>query len=76
MMYVPEGFAHGFITLSDNAEAIYLVSQHYTPNAEGGLLWSDPDLGIDWPIVPSVVSDKDATAPAFATLKAQFKGSN
>lgn len=76
MMYVPEGFAHGFITLTDNAEVIYLVSQHYTPNAEGSLLWSDPDIGIEWPIVPSVVSDKDAIASDFATLKAQFQGSN
>lgn len=59
MMYVPEGFAHGFITLEDCSELIYLVSEYYTPKAERTLVWNDPAVGIEWPIAPSILSDKD-----------------
>lgn len=63
MLYVPAGFAHGFITLSDGAEVTYQVSHPYTPAAEGGLRWDDPAIGIRWPIRPQVISDKDAAWP-------------
>ena len=60
MMYVPKGFAHGFISLEPNAEILYLVSDFYAPDHEETLNWNDQDVGIDWPIAPSIVSDKDS----------------
>ena len=60
MLYVPEDFAHGFITLTDDTEVTYQVTQFYTPGAEGGIRWDDPAFNIQWPIAPSVVSGKDA----------------
>jgi len=60
--YVPEGFAHGFLVLSDYAEFAYKCTDFYQPNDEGGLLWSDPELAIDWPITEDMeikVSEKD-----------------
>jgi dTDP-4-dehydrorhamnose 3,5-epimerase len=65
MMYVPRGFAHAFLTLSDNTEAIYLVSAFYAPEQERGLRWDDPSLHVDWPIDPIDVSPKDASWPNF-----------
>jgi dTDP-4-dehydrorhamnose 3,5-epimerase len=62
MMYVPKGFAHGFISLTDNSEILYLVSTPYTQSAEGTLRWNDPFQGIHWPIEPVVISEKDALA--------------
>lgn len=59
MMYVPKGFAHGFITLSDDAEAFYFVDEFYAPQQERGVRWDDPTFAIDWPIEPVVISDKD-----------------
>jgi len=59
MMYVPKGFAHGFISLEPDSEILYLVSDFYAPEAERTLLWNDPDVGIQWPIQPQVLSDKD-----------------
>ncbi len=59
MMYVPKGFAHGFVTLADDTEAMYLVDEGYSPEQERGIRWNDPRFGIDWPIAPRVVSDKD-----------------
>lgn len=59
MIYVPEGFAHGFITLTDHAEIMYLVSKPYSKTHEIGLQWNDSDIAIHWPISPSVLSDKD-----------------
>ena len=60
MMYVPRGFAHGFITLSDDAEALYLVSDFYAPELERGVRFDDSRFGIRWPAQPRVISDKDA----------------
>ncbi|MCH9827031.1 MAG: dTDP-4-dehydrorhamnose 3,5-epimerase [Gammaproteobacteria bacterium] len=65
MMYVPRGFAHGFITLTDDSELIYFVSDFYEPKQERGLRWNDPKIAIDWPIAPSVISEKDANWPDF-----------
>lgn len=59
MIYVPKGFAHGFMTLEDNTEALYLVDQGYAPGAERGVRWNDPKFGIKWPAEPTVLSDKD-----------------
>jgi dTDP-4-dehydrorhamnose 3,5-epimerase len=60
MLYVPADFAHGFITLEDNTEVTYLVSESHTPGAERGLRWNDPAFGIIWPCPVDVISDKDA----------------
>ena len=62
-LYVPEDFAHGFLSLSENAEVSYMVSQFYTPKAEGGLRWDDPAVGIKWPREVNVISEKDAKWP-------------
>ena len=59
MMYVPKGFAHGYISLESYSEIIYLVSNYYSPKSEKTLLWNDPDLAIKWPIKPIVISKKD-----------------
>lgn len=65
MLYVPEGCAHGFLTLEDNTDIMYQVSSFYAPGAEKGLLWNDPAFGIEWPMEPVVISDKDRNQPAF-----------
>ena len=66
MLYVPEGFAHGFQTLEDDTEAFYQVSEFYAPGAERGLRWNDPALGIEWPLPDDpIVSEKDRTWPDF-----------
>ncbi len=59
MVYVPENFAHGFVTMENNSEVYYPVSQFYTPGAERGLRWNDLAFDIKWPVEISVVSDKD-----------------
>ena len=58
--FIPKGFAHGFIVLSDFAEFCYKVTDFYHPNDEGGLLWKDPAIGIEWPM-PTGMSEKDLT---------------
>lgn len=62
-LYVPPGFAHSFQTLNDNVEVSYLVSTAYNPEAERGLNYRDEQLGIDWPIPVTVVSEKDSNWP-------------
>jgi dTDP-4-dehydrorhamnose 3,5-epimerase len=65
-LYVPEGFAHGYQTLEPGTETFYLVSEYYTPSAEGGVRWDDPAFGIEWPDPESpLVSEKDRTWPDF-----------
>jgi dTDP-4-dehydrorhamnose 3,5-epimerase len=59
MMYVPKGFAHGFITLADDTEAFYFVDEFYAPDRERGVRYNDPRFKIEWPIAPVVLSDKD-----------------
>ena len=65
MLYVPEGFGHGFQTLVDDTEVTYLVSEFYTPHAEGGVRYNDPAFGIEWPGEVTVLSDKDRDWPDF-----------
>jgi len=65
MMYVPRGFAHGFVTLTEDAEAFYLVSAAYAPELERGLRFDDPWIGAEWPVAPQELSAKDAAWPAF-----------
>jgi len=65
MMYVPEGFAHGFLTLEDDTEALYLVSAKYSPADERGIRYNDPRFAINWPAVPTELSDKDRNWPDY-----------
>ena len=58
-LYVPEGFAHGFVVTSDTAEVVYKCTSLYAPEQEGSVLWNDPEIGIDWPIAEPVLSAKD-----------------
>lgn len=65
MMYVPKEFAHGFLTLDDNTEAIYLVTEFYAPDRERCIRWNDPKFNIQWPFAPAVMSDKDKNQSDF-----------
>ena len=68
MLYVPEGFAHGFITLEDETEVSYQVSEFYTPGAEKGIRWNDPSFNVEWPAEPNIISEKDKAWPDFKEL--------
>jgi len=66
MLYIPENFAHGYLTLTDNTEVYYQVSTPYSPDHERGLRWNDPTFGINWPIDGyPLISDKDKNWPDF-----------
>ena len=67
--WVPPGFAHGFVVLSDTADFEYKCTDYYDPTDEGSILWNDPALNIPWPIDNPKLSDKDANAPLLADLK-------
>ena len=64
-LYIPRGFAHGFLTLTDDAEVHYLISNFYDARSSSGFLYEDPTFGIHWPFPPSVVSDRDRSWPPF-----------
>jgi dTDP-4-dehydrorhamnose 3,5-epimerase len=66
MVYVPENFAHGLLSLEDNSEVYYPVTQFYTPGAERGIRWNDPALQIEWPVNVEFVSDKDSSHQDFS----------
>ena len=66
MLYVPKGFAHGYLTLADNTEVFYQVSESYSPESERGARWNDPAFGISWPSQPELISDKDREHPTFS----------
>lgn len=63
MLLVPKGFAHGFVTLTDDAAVTYQVSEYYTPASERGVRWNDPAFGIEWPVPVTDMSDKDRNWP-------------
>ncbi len=65
MLFVPKGFAHGFLTLTDDSEALYLATEFYAAEQERGLRYNDPKLAIPWPFEPVVISDKDRLHPDF-----------
>jgi dTDP-4-dehydrorhamnose 3,5-epimerase len=73
--FIPRGFAHGFLVLSDYAEFAYKCDQLYHPEDEGGLMYNDPEIAIDWPDIGEIMlSDKDAKHPNLAQSKIIFKG--
>jgi dTDP-4-dehydrorhamnose 3,5-epimerase len=67
-LFVPGGFAHGFCVLSETAYVLYKCSNYYSPETEGGILWCDPDLGIQWPVQDPLVSPKDTAHPRLQQL--------
>jgi len=69
ILYVPRGFAHGFIVLSDTADIEYAVDNHYAPEHEGGVIWNDPKLAISWPIENPKLSEKDRKLPALGDIR-------
>ena len=62
-LFIPRGFAHGFITLTDDVEVQYKADNYYAPDCDGNIRWDDPEIGIQWPIEPTILSDKDEKAP-------------
>ena len=70
---IPRGFAHGFVVVSDHAEFAYKCDEKYHPEDEGGILWNDPDINIDWPEVGEIIlSEKDKKNPTLAECKMVF----
>jgi dTDP-4-dehydrorhamnose 3,5-epimerase len=63
-IYIPQGFAHGFVVLSESADVIYKCTDLYTPGDEYGVLWSDPEIGINWPVGNPILSQKDIENPS------------
>jgi dTDP-4-dehydrorhamnose 3,5-epimerase len=68
-IYIPVGFAHGYVTLTPDAELHYQISTPYRPDSAAGLRWDDPSLAIDWPIEPRVISERDAAFPLLGENK-------
>ncbi|MGC8819449.1 MAG: dTDP-4-dehydrorhamnose 3,5-epimerase [Athalassotoga sp.] len=67
MFYIPEGFAHGFLVLSDEVDFLYKCTDYYYPDEDCGIIWNDPDIGIDWPLngIEPILSEKDKKRPDF-----------
>lgn len=72
-LYVPERFAHSFLTLRDNTDTIYHVGEFYTPEAVGGLLYNDPRLGLKWPIPITTIAEKDQNFPLLDRIEGELK---
>lgn len=73
-IFLPVGFAHGFVTLEPDTEVAYKVSDVYAPDCDAGIVWNDPDIGINWPLPASgaILSDKDRSLPALAEFDSPF----
>jgi dTDP-4-dehydrorhamnose 3,5-epimerase len=72
LFYIPPGFAHGFVALEDNTTFLYKCTHYYNPAAEGGLIWNDPDLNINWNISDPLISAKDQVLPRLAEFESPF----
>ncbi len=72
MLFVPKGFAHGFLTLEDNTEFQYKCDEYYNKESEGGIIWNDPDLNVNWKNKNPILSDKDKLLPKFKDLEVPF----
>ena len=71
-LLIPRGFAHGFLTLTDEVEFLYKADNYYAPETERSILWNDPEIGIDWTVQTPIVSEKDAAAPLLRDCDVDF----
>jgi len=71
-LLIPRGFAHGFLTLTDDAETLYKVDQYYSPETDRSIAWNDPAIGVEWGITTPILSLKDKNAPLLADSDANF----
>ena len=69
MLYIPEGFAHGFCVLSQIADVEYYATEAYSPKHEGGIIWNDPTLKIEWPVKNPILSQKDSQLPVLKSVR-------
>ena len=74
MLWIPAGFAHGYVVVSDVADVVYRVTAEYDPALDGGVRWDDPTLGIEWPIADPVLSDRDRGLPLLEGFVSPFPG--
>jgi len=72
-LYIPPGYAHGFVVLSEQADLVYKCTAFYAPGDEVGILWNDPELGIDWPVREPILSDRDAANISLAGYVEEFR---
>lgn len=71
-LLIPRGFGHGFVTLTDHVEFLYKADNYYAPEADGGIRWNDPDIGVDWGIDQPVLSEKDTKNPFLKAIEPVF----
>jgi dTDP-4-dehydrorhamnose 3,5-epimerase len=71
-LYIPEGFAHGFCVMSKEADILYKVSNEYSPEHEGGVLWNDSEINITWPVVNPILQEKDSKLPLLKNIDNNF----
>ena len=74
MLFIPGGFAHGFCTLNNNCEVLYKTDNIYYPDAEGGIMWNDTTINIDWPTKKPILSKKDSNLPTFTEFSERYGG--
>ena len=72
ILFIPEGFAHGFCVLSDIADVFYKVNEEYSPENDVGIIWNDPEIGIKWPLENPLLSDKDLNLPSLKNADNNF----
>lgn len=71
-LLIPRGFGHGFVTLTDHVEFLYKADNYYAPEADGGIRWNDPDIGVDWGVNHPVLSEKDTKNPFLKDIEPVF----
>lgn len=72
-LMIPRGFGHGFVTLTDHVEFMYKADNYYAPQADGGILWNDPELGVDWGVANPILSAKDTKNPLLKDIEEEIK---
>ena len=73
-LFIPLGYGHGFLTLEPDSEIAYKVDNYYNPQADGGVIWNDPEIGIEWPLdgIEPLLSAKDVALPTLARISIDF----